>query len=604
MNSWTPVLSSIAASRPALRPSLPGVPCGRVFDPLRQLRDLWTPADLTERPAVFVAQVRALTVGVRTAAPFAVVVAAFLMWGLWGFVPTASLLGWLAVLMSSSLMRMWILRYAPKPVAVDHRQTLRAYRYAAGGVLAAGVVWGSAAVMLYAPDNHERHQYLALILAGVCSGAAGTVGPRLQLAVAFMALALGPFALHLALDPGEVDGSHLRLTLLVVMYFVGMTLVARNVARGVKDNEELRLRSEADATALAAERNRFFAMFESLPDPLTVLDQDRRIVHVNRAFETTFGWEAGDAIGRVPDFVLPDPQAWAAIGQVLRQGLLAGSQPPLELVFLTRDGRHIECEVSVRRVSDLSGGPALYLVRAHDVTERKRIARMKDRFISTVSHELRTPLTSLAGSIRLLSHLGPGSEQGKELVVIAQRNSDRLLSLVNDVLDLNRMTSGRLLLEPRDADVKAMVDDALRSIGPFAQELKVPLQASVPAGLSIHVDPHRFEQVLINLVSNACKFSPEGTPVVVTGERFENRIRITVHDRGPGIPPEHLEAVFETFVQVHSVENRRQGGSGLGLAISKALTEQMGGSIGLDSEVGVGTRFWLEFDAREATDAA
>jgi signal transduction histidine kinase len=257
----------------------------------------------------------------------------------------------------------------------------------------------------------------------------------------------------------------------------------------------------------------------------------------------------------------------------------------------------------VRRVSDIGGGPALYLVRAHDVTERKRIGRMKDRFISTVSHELRTPLTSLSGSIRLLSHLGPGSEKGKELVSIAQRNSDRLLSLVNDVLDLNRMTSGRLLLEPRDADVAQMVEQSLSSIGPFAQELAVPLSSSVPPGLTIHVDPHRFEQVLINLVSNACKFSPEHTPVVVTGERFEQRIRITVHDRGPGIPAEHQEAVFEHFTQVHSTENRRQGGSGLGLTIAKALTEQMGGTIGLESTVGVGTRFWVEFDAREALES-
>jgi len=573
-----------------------------VLEPLRQLRDLWTPADLTERPAVFVAQVRSLTVGARTAAPFGVVVAGFLVWGLWGDVPQATLSAWFAVMLAMSGVRIWLIKRAPTPVAVDHRQTLRVYRMTAAGVLVAGLVWGAVGIWLYAPADHERHQFVALILAGICAGAAGTVGSRLQLAMAFMAMALAPFALHLAIDPGEGGGSHLRLVLLVVMFFLGMTLVARNVARGVIDNEELRVRSEGDAAALAAERNRFFAMFESLPDPLTVLDQDRRIVHVNRAFESTFGWEAGDAIGRVPDFVLPDPKAWAAIGQVLRQGVLAGSQPPLELMFRSRDGRNIECEVSVRRVSDLSGGPALYLVRAHDVTERKRVTRMKDRFISTVSHELRTPLTSLAGSIRLLAHLGPGSEQGKELVSIALRNSDRLLSLVNDVLDLNRMTSGRLMLEPRDADVAAMVDDSLRSIGPFAQELKVPLQSSVPAGLTIHVDPHRFEQVLINLVSNACKFSPEGHPVVVTGERFDSRIRVTVHDRGPGIPAEHVEVVFGTFVQVHSVENRRQGGSGLGLAIAKALTEQMGGSIGLDSTVGVGTRFWLEFDSRDRND--
>lgn len=570
-----------------------------MFDLVRHLRDLHTPSALERQPGVFVAQVLALHRGVRTGVQFTVAIGAFTVWSLWDSVPRSALFGWVGALAAVTAMRALAMARIPRPVAVDRQQTLRAYRGLAFGILGAGLVWGLAGVVLFVPGDHEGHLMLALVLAGVCSGAAGTLGVYLPLAVAFITMTLAPFVVRVALDGGP-DGS--RLSTIALVFLAGMVMVARNAARGVIANEELRERSEADAAALAAERNRFFAMFESLPDPLTVLDQDRRIVHVNRAFETTFGWDAGDAIGRVPDFVLPDPQAWVQIGQVLRQGLLAGAQPPLELTFRSRDGRSIECEVSVRRVSDLAGGPALYLVRAHDVTERKRIARMKDRFISTVSHELRTPLTSLAGSIRLLRHLGPDSEKGRELVTIAARNSDRLLSLVNDVLDLDRMTSGRLLLELRDAEVKGMVEEALRSIGPFAEELKVPLEASVPAGLFILVDPHRFEQVLINLVSNACKFSPERVAVVVTAERFEHRVRVTVHDRGAGIAAEQQASVFEAFVQAHSTENRRQGGSGLGLAIAKALTEQMGGQIGLDSVVGAGTRFWVEFDLRDGSE--
>lgn len=573
--------------------------------PLHQLRDLWTPPCIDERPAVFAAQVRALNVGARTATPFGVLVGLFLLWGMWDSALATELVMWFSLLLVVTVLRYLARTRSPSAVAVDRKQTLHAYRLVAVGVLAAGAVWGVAGFALFVPGDNESHLFLALVLAGICSGAAGTVGPRLPLATLFVAMTLLPFVLRLLVNQvnhAEAGGSDLQLVGLVLLFLVGMVMVARNVAQGVVESAELRMRSEADAAALAGERNRFFAMFEALPDPLAVLDQDRHIVHVNRAFENTFGWDAGDAIGRIPDFVLPDPKAWTAIAGVLRQGLLAGAQPPLELTFRTRDGRAIECEASVRRVSDLGGGPALYLIVAHDVTELKRNLRMKDRFISTVSHELRTPLTALAGSIRLLAHLGPDSSQGRELVAIALRNSDRLQSLVNDVLDLDRMTSGRLLLELRDADVATMVADALRSIGPFAQELKVAISSAVPAGLLIHVDPHRFEQVLINLVSNAIKFSPEGLPVVVTGERFESRIRVTVHDRGPGIPIEHQQSVFETFVQVHSSESRHQGGSGLGLTIAKALTEQMGGSIGLDSTPGVGTRFWLEFDTSTALD--
>jgi PAS domain S-box-containing protein len=573
-----------------------------VTDPISFVRELWTPSSLTRQPAVFAAQLRALYEGCRTSIPFGVLIGAFMVWAFWGEIATSVLFGWFAALLAVSVARAMAQARTPRAVAMDAPLTLHSYRVLLLGVIAAAAVWSSTSFLMLDPAQSRSRLMLGLLLCGICAGASGTLGARLQVAMLFIGVVMVPYTLrHLAVG----DEPTIRLGLLALLFMLGMMMVVRNVSRTFETAEELRANSEQHAADLAAERNRFFALFEALPDPLTVLDQDRRIVHVNRAFETTFGWAAGDSIGRVPDFVLPDPKAWSAIAEVLRLGNFAGTRAPLELEFRALDGRSIECEVSVRRVADPAGGPVLYLLRAHDVTERRRIQRMQDRFVSAVSHELRTPLTALSGAIRLLGHPSSANDpaRGAELVKIAERNSDRLLHLVNDILDLNRMTSGRLLLEPMDSDASKMVGEALRSIAPFGEEMGVPLEAHVPTGLRIHVDPQRFEQILLNFMSNAIKFSPQGVPVVVTGETDDGRVRITVHDRGPGIAAEHHASVFESFVQVPSEELRRVGGSGLGLTIAKTLAEQMGGHVFLESEPGKGSRFSVEFPSSEAREA-
>jgi len=559
----------------------------------RHLVALWSPPDLDARPTLFAAQVRALYEGSRTSVPFGAVVGAFLVWAYWESVAATPLLAWFATLLVVSALRWGAQARTPRAIALDRRLTLQAYRVLAAGVIAAALVWAATCVMVLEPSDARSRLMLGLLLCGITAGAAGTLGPRLPLAIAFISIVLLPYVL-LMFATVEVAG--VRLALLGMLFWTGMALVARNTARTFASAEELRLNSEAHAADLAAERNRFFALIEALPDPLTVLDQDRRIVHINRAFETTFGWDAGDAIGRTADLVLPDPKAWIAVAETLRLGMLAGARPPLELTFRSQDGRAIECEVSVRRVADPAGGPVLYMLRAHDVTERKRMQRLQDRFVSTVSHELRTPLTALSGAIRLLEaqDAKARSAQQAELVRIARRNSDRLLRLVNDILDLSRMSSGRLLLEPTDVEVAPLIAEAVRSIEPFAKEMAVRLGVHSPPQLTLFIDPQRLEQILLNFLSNAVKYSPPGSEVVVTAERLDGRVRITVNDRGPGIAPEHLESVFESFVQIHTQDARRQGGSGLGLTIARALAEQMGGLVGVESTPGEGSRFFVE----------
>ena len=184
---------------------------------LQHLRELWTPTWSDEHPAVFAAQVRALNVGTRTGLPFGALIALFLIGGLWGSIDAVTLVAWYTALLAVTGLRLMVRSRTPTPVAVDHIQTLRAYRMVAVGVLAAGVVWGSAGLLLFVPDSHEKHLFLALVLAGICSGAAGTVGARLELATSFVALTLAPFMVRLTFDRGMHDSDDPLLIALVAL---------------------------------------------------------------------------------------------------------------------------------------------------------------------------------------------------------------------------------------------------------------------------------------------------------------------------------------------------------------------------------------------------
>jgi signal transduction histidine kinase len=223
---------------------------------------------------------------------------------------------------------------------------------------------------------------------------------------------------------------------------------------------------------------------------------------------------------------------------------------------------------------------------------------MKTEFISTVSHELRTPLTSIKASMALLLD-GNASldEETSELLHVSKRNADRLVRLVNDILDLSKIEAGRLQLELKDREVASLCAEAAAGIDGFAQKVGVAVRSRMEPGLPrIRADWDRVVQVLTNLLSNALKFSPRGSEVELAVSTREGAVLFAVRDRGPGIPREFREKLFTRFAQSDRAK-REQEGTGLGLAICRALVLAHGGEIWVESEPGQGASFFFTLPA-------
>jgi signal transduction histidine kinase len=238
-------------------------------------------------------------------------------------------------------------------------------------------------------------------------------------------------------------------------------------------------------------------------------------------------------------------------------------------------------DIEVRLVNS---GEEELLAIVRDISERKRGERRKDEFISVVSHELRTPLTSIRGALGLMEGgvVGVAPPAMHELIVVARNNADRLVRLINDMLDLDKMEAGRMDLDLTAIDAAELVDTAVSGVRSSADLAGVRLLRVTPAGVSVLGDRDRLLQVLTNLLSNAVRFSPPQAIVTVTvSESSEGRVRFVVEDEGPGVPRDRVNDLFRKFARISDESARRRGGTGLGLAISKAIVDQHGGVIGL-----------------------
>ncbi|MDP3508689.1 MAG: PAS domain-containing protein [Candidatus Melainabacteria bacterium] len=240
---------------------------------------------------------------------------------------------------------------------------------------------------------------------------------------------------------------------------------------------------------------------------------------------------------------------------------------------------------------------------AHDITEKKEVERRVSEFYSTVSHELRTPLTSIRAALGLIEGglTGEISAETMEYVSIARSNSDRLIRLINDILDIRRLEANKLEMKIEHIRPSDLIETTIDSIRAFAEERGVTISFNLESnGRNIVGDRDRLVQVLTNLISNAIKYTPRGKAVRICCTSSGDNVKINVIDQGPGIAEEHMQGLFGLFQQLSCVENEFNTGSGLGLAISKAIVDKLGGSIGAESTFGEGATFWFEVPALEA----
>jgi len=260
--------------------------------------------------------------------------------------------------------------------------------------------------------------------------------------------------------------------------------------------------------------------------------------------------------------------------------------------------------ITVRVLYDDQGAPRAAVAVLHDITQRKVGEQRLNEFYALLSHELRTPLTSIRGSLGLLEGgvAGVLSEMGGELVAIATLEVDRLVRLVNNILDLKKIEAGTLQLHTTTVAPGQIVQTTMQALGSLAHETGVSFIDEIRTERLVRCDQDRIIQVLTNLVANAIKFSAEGKSVGIIVSDAEQFVRFSVTDQGPGIAADHLPLLFQKFQQLDTAFAQRKG-TGLGLAISKALVEQHAGKIGVESQVGHGSTFWFEIPVSDGDHA-
>jgi signal transduction histidine kinase len=258
--------------------------------------------------------------------------------------------------------------------------------------------------------------------------------------------------------------------------------------------------------------------------------------------------------------------------------------------------------VIITPLRDEDGAVSGFLGVIEDVTPAREMERLKSEFTAVVSHELRTPLTSIRGSLGLILGAMSTSLQPRVrgLLEIAQSNCERLVLLVNDILDIEKLSAGQMRFDMRTVALEQVVRQAVEANEGYARKFGVRIDlAEVSVDWAVSVDPERFIQVMSNLLSNAAKYSPSGGTVRVWSERRDAALRVFVRDEGAGIPDEFRARIFEKFSQADSSAAREKGGTGLGLHIAQRFIEHMRGRIGFDSFPGAGSTFWVELPAVE-----
>lgn len=381
------------------------------------------------------------------------------------------------------------------------------------------------------------------------------------------------------------------------------------LADTVVDMIELRVdrfATEAQRQRVIEERELLNLTVENVSEGVALFDGHLRLTLWNEAFAELFGY--------APDEIREGVNAADLMRLTATRGEL-GPGDPEQIVagfvasIHASDAREVEVHRASRvldiRRRTISGGR--FILTARDVTHERQIARLKDELVSTVSHELRTPLTAISGALGLMGSGAAGELPGRaaRLVTVGQRNAERLATLVDDLLDMDKLQSGKLAFRFEQGDLRELLAEAVEQNQPYAERFGVMLDLAMPpAPVEGRFDALRLMQVVTNLLSNAAKFSPEGGWVRITLGHDGGMARISVTDEGPGISAEFRERLFDRFAQEEGAHQMKHAGTGLGLAISQAIAQAHGGRLELDPAPPPGATFHVLLPAPgdEGTD--
>ncbi len=338
-------------------------------------------------------------------------------------------------------------------------------------------------------------------------------------------------------------------------------------------------------------------ILDNLADGILVLDSDGSIRSCNAAISRIFGGEHRDLIGQNVDRLIPSAAVsnkTAYLYDFVERSHSKLNAIGMEIEACRLNGERFPADLALSKTTD--HGEPIFIGIIRDISERRRLDRLKSEFVATVSHELRTPLTSIHGSLKLVENgvMGEIPAEAKKLVGLAQKNSSRLILLINDLLDMEKLVAGKMPIHLVNLDLISVVKQSLADNAGYASNYHV--QYAFTSGLDkldVNADAARLAQVLANILSNAAKFSNGAPKVEVRVSEGNQTALVEIEDYGQGIPADFQGEIFNAFAQANNGNTRQQGGTGLGLKISKALIEAMGGQIGFTTQEGLGTTFWF-----------
>lgn len=355
------------------------------------------------------------------------------------------------------------------------------------------------------------------------------------------------------------------------------------------------LRNAFLADRRVREQKTLAAVVEQSADPIVLADFQGRITAWSRGAEETFGYPAEQVLGRrLQDFLFPEdqvPRDRMLHGQALKEGSVRGA----EATALRLNGTLVPIEMTLTSIRDDQGRPFGMVRVLRDITRRKELERMKSEFVTLVSHELRTPLTSIRGFLEVtLEYWGKVPEaQLRDHLGIALREAKRLSRLAADFLDMSRLDSGAVRLKREPTDLGALAGRVAETLRGYSPTVRIELQIA-PDLPRPEADPDELQRVLLNLCGNAIKYSPQDAPITISAAPGEGAVRVSVRDRGPGIPAEQQKRLFERFYRTDDALSQNVQGTGLGLAICKSIVQAHGGRIWVESAPGAGTAVHFE----------
>ncbi len=550
--------------------------------------------DTTRQDAIFIEQATLIANSIHSSVLGTFLGIFFIILITWSVIDTTALVSWSVTLAVISLIRdvhaRWYHKIDPSLKSIKRWS----YQFAGMASLAA-TIWGSTAIFLFPEFDPIRQAIMAFVLLVACSVAVSTLSPIRYIIVTFIVLALAPLATRLLLISDTYTTTLLGVSIATTIPLLIVNALRMN--RVTTSNISLRIDAVAQEKKLRDSQQRLTMHLQRTPLAVIEWNTDFEVTEWNEAAHKIFGYSREEALG-CNGIELLVPKDFTNRANEIRQQLIKNKGGLYSLnENVTKDGQIILCEWFNTPLIDENGDVIGIASLAQDVTERVRIDQMKRDFVSIVSHELRTPLTAIRGALGLILGGATGEAPPKmnELIRIADDNTQRLLHIINDILDIDKIESGVIEYVFDNIPVMELVDKAVTNNSGYAQQYDVSLKVTERADEAcINADSNRLMQVLDNLVSNAIKFSPKGETVELSVTRLRGNIRIAVTDHGPGIPKDFQDKLFDKFTQADFSNTRGTSGAGLGLNIAKAVIEHHDGQIDFHTEENVGTTFFFD----------